>query len=211
MQNPPNFLKNTTLLPIIRYMIPKFEELFPARISEKAVRKNLSGKRFGHLLVLYRSARKNNQGSRNWWICKCDCGELTIVKADNLKKEIRSCGCFKMLPFGEAHKNKIFNTYQYRAKQKDWRFDFTMQDFGIITQQNCFYCGSKPSGGINDKDCFNGHYIHNGIDSNKGYIASNCVSCCSICNYAKRHMPAQDFLNWIEKTYQNCKKTGLIK
>jgi len=65
-------------------------------------------------------------------------------------------------------------------------------------------CGIEPKQIRKDRLHLNGDYVHNGIDrldSSRGYILENCVPCCKVCNYAKRNMSVNDFLNWIKKVY----------
>lgn len=53
---------------------------------------DLSGQRFGRLEVLN---RVENLGRRVRYLCKCDCGNKTIVHADSLKSgNTQSCGCY---------------------------------------------------------------------------------------------------------------------
>lgn len=53
---------------------------------------DISGQRFGRLLVLGRSDRKSNGGSM--WLCRCDCGTEKAVNSSNLRPgRIVSCGC----------------------------------------------------------------------------------------------------------------------
>lgn len=53
--------------------------------------KNLTGKKFNKLTVLYRVA---NQGQKVMWKCLCDCGKESIVRGDYLQNNtIKSCGC----------------------------------------------------------------------------------------------------------------------
>lgn len=55
--------------------------------------KDLTGQRFGNLIVLYRVA---NQNGKVVWKCQCDCGNTTEVTGQNLKNgNTRSCGCSK--------------------------------------------------------------------------------------------------------------------
>ena len=55
---------------------------------------DLSGQRFGRLMVLKRVENSNRGQSR--FLCKCDCGNETIVHALNLKKgSTKSCGCYR--------------------------------------------------------------------------------------------------------------------
>lgn len=57
--------------------MPKFEDL--------------TGRRFAKLVVL---SRATNRGKQTRWLCKCDCGNETIVEAKNLKAgTTKSCGC----------------------------------------------------------------------------------------------------------------------
>lgn len=52
---------------------------------------DLTGNRFGKLVVLERVYRGKKKVE---WLCKCDCGNNTIVQGSNLKNgHIRSCGC----------------------------------------------------------------------------------------------------------------------
>lgn len=55
--------------------------------------KNLTGQRFGRLVVTRDTLRRNKSGNVVWE-CKCDCGKITIVSSDHLKSgSVRSCGC----------------------------------------------------------------------------------------------------------------------
>lgn len=59
---------------------------------------NLIGRRFGKLLVTRRAA---NDGVFTCWWAKCDCGNISVVRANNLKQgSTHSCGCLK----AAAHK-----------------------------------------------------------------------------------------------------------
>jgi|ERR1700730_3329774 len=55
----------------------------------------LTGQRFGKLLVLRRSFNKPSRHSL--WCCKCDCGNSIVVSATNLKTgHTQSCGCLHL-------------------------------------------------------------------------------------------------------------------
>lgn len=61
------------------------------RRSKKMV-KNLTGKRFGKLVVL----EFDHSDGRSYWKCKCDCGNEIVVVSNLLKSGLRkSCGCLK--------------------------------------------------------------------------------------------------------------------
>lgn len=51
----------------------------------------LDGDRFGRLVVL---AFDHGDGRRSWWRVRCDCGALSLARADALKRgAVTSCGC----------------------------------------------------------------------------------------------------------------------
>lgn len=54
---------------------------------------DLTGRRFGRLVVLNREA--NNKHGRTTWRCKCDCGAETIVcRCELISGDTKSCGCY---------------------------------------------------------------------------------------------------------------------
>lgn len=57
--------------------------------------RNIAGERSGRLEALYRVAPPPHiKGSGAYWICKCDCGNYTVVQTQNfLKGRTKSCGC----------------------------------------------------------------------------------------------------------------------
>ena len=60
--------------------------------------KDLTGERFGRLVVLRQDVRasygKHSPGAR--WVCQCDCGNTVTVHGNNLRqKNTRSCGCIR--------------------------------------------------------------------------------------------------------------------
>ena len=55
---------------------------------------DLTGQKFGRLTVLERDISK--KGGHSYWICQCDCGNITSVQGNHLKSgNTQSCGCLK--------------------------------------------------------------------------------------------------------------------
>ena len=53
---------------------------------------DLTGQRFGRLVVLSRG--KNSAHNAAQWICRCDCGNTVLVNSNNLRtNHTTSCGC----------------------------------------------------------------------------------------------------------------------
>ena len=90
---------------------------------------DLTGRRFGRLVVMYRA--ENSECGRTRWHCKCDCGNEVDVLACSLKNGSReSCGCLHFERCRETQeKNRIDLTGQvfgrwtvlYRTSDNKWR------------------------------------------------------------------------------------------
>jgi len=78
---------------------------------------DISGQRFGRLLVLKRDT--SNLGKWSFWLCQCDCGNIVSVKGDRLKRGLTSsCGCFRKESFTKMlTKHGMSNTKIYRVWQ----------------------------------------------------------------------------------------------
>ena len=58
-------------------------------------KKDLTGQRFGKLLVLSETSKRDDNGSIVWK-CKCDCGNIIETTSKRLvNKLIVSCGCYQ--------------------------------------------------------------------------------------------------------------------
>lgn len=68
---------------------------------------DLTGQRFGRLMVLYPTGKSDLRKGR-LWECQCDCGKTCIVSASLLLEgETRSCGCLK----AEQNKHNLRTDY----------------------------------------------------------------------------------------------------
>jgi len=56
---------------------------------------DMTGQRYGRLVVLRRAAYNTNN-NKPLWVCRCDCGNETVVKRRNLVNgTTKSCGCLR--------------------------------------------------------------------------------------------------------------------
>ena len=87
-------------------------------------RKELKGQRFGKLLVIEEDGRI---GTNVAWICKCDCGNVTRVRANSLLTgNTTSCGCGRIDAITKHNMtgSKLFNvwrTMKERCNNKNYR------------------------------------------------------------------------------------------
>lgn len=147
---------------------------------------DLSTQKFGRLTVI--SRHPENRNGRPQWNCKCDCGNEIIATSNHLRNGgVRSCGCLqKEVIIGRLKKSPflyLYNRLKYNASRRRIVIDLSFDEFKEFTKNSkCHYCDSNiiwhphsNSGGCNlDRK-----------DFNIGYIKTNCVVCCKICNSVK--------------------------
>ena len=183
------------------------------KINGFNILKDIRGKTFGRLTAIEPVDRNVNRKNMIRWKFICSCGkEIIRIPYDVMRVKTQSCGCLQKDEVVKAHKkpegvaafNATYGQYKRGAKSRKLSFDLTKNQFKYLTSQNCHYCGIEPSQSL--KQNFNGEYIYNGIDrldNSKGYIFSNCVPCCKVCNIAKRDRNDLEFIDWIRKVYFN--------
>lgn len=64
---------------------------------------DLTGQRFGRLVVLEKDLSKKSRVA--YWMCQCDCGNIKSIRGSSLRQEdgTRSCGCLGKEKSSEAH------------------------------------------------------------------------------------------------------------
>ena len=95
----------------------------------------------------------------------------------------------------QNNENKInsvelqYGVYKRSAELKQLEFVITYEEYMEIVKKLCHYCGIIQERGFNGVDR---------VDSKKGYILDNCVSCCKVCNYMKNTLNGDIFMKRIE-------------
>ena len=76
----------------------------------------LQGQRFGRLVVIEREPKHR----RVVWLCRCDCGTLTVIQANHLcSGATKSCGCDRAaqnVKHGHGRQDKQSRTYRSWAR-----------------------------------------------------------------------------------------------
>jgi len=183
--------------------------------------KDLTGKRFGRLVVCFRL-----DGPRAKSVCKCDCGNITSVKAQYLNSgAVRSCGC-RMGNRGSKYSGDqlslkySFAQYKHGAKRRGLSFSIGIDEFKNLTSSNCFYCDRPPNNPSTLPPALLRKYkdpvvpyLSNGIDRKNntlGYVVENCVPCCRECNFMKQNVSLPDFIDQILKISKKFPNGGLL-
>lgn len=187
---------------------------------------NLVGLKFNRLLVLDKiESKAYGKYKKRQWKCLCDCGNIAYAITSQLKNNLtKSCGCLhkeysSINGINSRHKvakhntgyNTIYSAYKNNARNRGLSFDLDKDYFIKLLSMNCSYCGIEPSS-IYDKSYY--RITYNGIDridNNIGYIKSNVVTCCKICNIAKNNLSFEDFYDWVHRIINNKKNLEKIQ
>ena len=148
-------------------------------------RTDLTGQRFGRLVVLkYISRSKENRYGK--WMCKCDCGNVTFVTACHLNDgHTSSCGCYRRDYTGNSHRthgltgSKLDSAY-YNMMQRCYREkDDHYASYGGRGIEVCEEWRNKENGKMNffkwawENGYEEGLSIER-IDVNGNYCPNNC-------------------------------------
>lgn len=167
---------------------------------------NITGLKFNRLTAIKCTGR--NKFNIFLWLFRCDCGNEKVIRKDSVMfGHTKSCGCLfieegrKKVKIMNSKRTNHENSYKRTAKSKNNIFSINREEFLKLILGNCFYCGIIPSREIKYKTSV---FKRNGIDridNSKGYILSNCVSCCKDCNFKKSNVS----LDIIKKVYEYLK------
>lgn len=151
-----------------------------------AALKDLTGQRFGRLVVLERA--ENNRYGKTRWKCRCDCGNERVIEGNSLRMgTTKSCGCLHiegLRTFKTTHgkeksrlysvwkgiKSRCVNPNHHAYKRyggrgiticKEWRHNF-----------QAFYDWAMANG--YDENAPKGQCTIDRIDNDKGYSPDNC-------------------------------------
>lgn len=177
--------------------------ILDAQRHGKSRHSDLLGKRFGRWLILsYISSSKDGAS----WLCRCGCGvERGVLAKSLLSGASTSCGCLcveksRKEP-GRAAQTELFHRYRHNcAKKRGLEWGLSREDFNRLTQLSCHYCG-RPRLNTIKSPSGNGSYLYSGLDRMDnclGYVLSNVVPCCWICQRAKMDIPYPDFLKYLD-------------
>lgn len=148
--------------------------------------KDLTGQRFGRLVVVERAG--SDRQKRATWKCQCDCGRETVATSSYLLNgDIRSCGCAKserMIERNTKHgkaQTRLYGVWANMIQRctdpnhqhyhryggrgitvcDEWRYNF-----------QAFYEWAMANG--YDENAAHGQCTIDRIDNDKGYSPDNC-------------------------------------
>ena len=145
---------------------------------------NISNERYGRLVAINPTSRRSGQNIM--WECKCDCGEMTLVNANSLRRGLsKSCGCLRV---AENSRRTAENHPNYKAAKTDeerllgryglYGENCSKWSKSVMERDNytCRICG-------NYKDKHNAHHL-NSWDTypDQRFDVDNGVTLCVTCH-----------------------------
>lgn len=148
---------------------------------------DLTGKRFGRLLVVARAENVLPNEKRPvivQWVAKCDCGKTSVVRGNSLKiGRTKSCGCLLLETSKmKATKHGLRSSAEYSAYQGMFQRCYGKRDFEKYGSRGIVVCQSWHRDNENGFMNFisdmgmrptKNHSIDR-IDNNGNYEPSNC-------------------------------------
>ncbi len=147
---------------------------------------DLTNKKFNLLTVIsfHHKHRRFKNGkciaTINYWFCKCDCGNYSIVCGDNLKNgAVKSCGCLRHLATRTTHNFSRTRIYTIWCGMKARCFNVNNPRYKDYGGRGISMCDEWNNSFIN----FYNWSIQNGyksslsidrINNDLGYFPNNC-------------------------------------
>lgn len=105
----------------------------------------------------------------------------------------------KVYGYGKQYNQTLQGRYRILlTRAKKWGAPYILlADFTELSSQPCVYCGDDGRVGIDR------------VDNSIGYTRENSAPACTLCNFMKKALTAQDFLNHITKIYKHNEDTNL--
>jgi len=159
---------------------------------------------------------KGRLRSKAKFLCeKCNCE--TIQRIEEVKRRgylCKSCKLkensikeFKYKDIELTCANVLKSRMNKRYIKRGLNCTLTGAEILNLVKSKCHYCGDLSSNAfIYKQPNFEYIFYYNGIDridSSKGYIKGNVLSCCKTCNVSKMDMNYEKFIEHISKIYKN--------
>lgn len=182
-----------------------------------SVRLDLTGKRFGKLLVVKAVESKIKPLK---WECLCDCGKTKIIVGRSLKSGASaSCGCLKSAYLKktlwtgyEEISGSYFGSLKWGAKRRNLDFQIDLKYiWEIFVKQNrkCALSGDDIFFVQAAVDEHKGTASLDRINNDIGYVKGNVQWVHKDLNFMKQDLSENYFIELCKKVYENrCKPTN---
>ena len=165
---------------------------------------DLTNEKYGHLTMVGRIDRGGG-----WWLAKCDCGNVTEVRAKYVRAgRVKTCGKCELgrrlmatggriRAKGEKAVSMLYNRY---VRQEVERGSNPVLEYNVYAEkikEKCVFCGRDP---LQRKKGPRIPY-HNLVNTSSSRVstADDWVSCCNKC---RRWMGQSNYIDFLEHVYK---------
>jgi hypothetical protein len=171
---------------------------------------SLIGQRFNELIVIESAGKKDGT---TYWVCKCDCGKIVVVKRGHLVEGegTRTCGCSRRgkksghwTGYGDIS-GGFYHKIQECAKKRNIVFDVGIEYLWDLFQKQegrCALSGEKleiPTDSMAWRSQSRRTASLDRIDSSVGYIEGNLQWVHKDCQMMKWKFSQNNFVSMCEK------------
>lgn len=140
---------------------------------------DLTGKRFGKLIVIKQFSKTVNRKIQTRWLCKCDCGNEIVVRQGNLHTgNTKSCGCLRHESMGgfSSSPNRLYNSWRAMKQRCFNKSNNRYKDYGArgITVCDEWKNSFDSFAEWSRKNGYADNLTIDRIDNDKPYCPDNC-------------------------------------
>ena len=169
--------------------------------------KNIINYEFNRLIAILPIGRKKTKSRTIIWLCKCSCGNYTLINANKINTYI-SCGCYNQEKAYKGTKSisgSYFCSLKNGAKLRSLEFNITIQYLQELLEQQNYKCAISGLSidGARSRIKYHSTYSKqtaslDRIDNTKGYIIGNVQWVHQDINYMKQDFTMSQFLIYCE-------------
>jgi hypothetical protein len=168
--------------------------------------KDLTGKRFGKLIVLKKDSVNVKRGTADW-LCRCDCGTEKVITSGSLRSgATTSCGCFrkeKMYKGYESLSGCLWERVKKGAKKRNLEFKITIKEAWELFEKQKRKCALSGVSIVLVRDLTRDRKKNTASldrkNSTKGYTKDNIQWVHKRINQMKNKHSDSDFIEWCKK------------
>lgn len=143
---------------------------------------DLTGQRFGRLVVVGRADPPSNEYGNAVWHCRCDCGNEKDIDSHSLRNgDTRSCGCLQRERVAESHtthgrsSSRLYYVWQHMIQRCENQHNPAYDDYGgrgikICEEWHDFKTFEQWA----ERTGYRDDLTIDRIDVNEGYNPVNC-------------------------------------
>ena len=170
------------------------------------MRRDLTGQRFGKLVVIEYTGKVTYPGRNAIWLCKCDCGKILEVRGTNLttsRRPQKSCGCIipenarRIATKHGGTQDKLYSVWMGMRRR--------CQDPKIKDYQRYGGRGIKVCDEWQDYSVFRDWALNNGYDPNAAFQK------CTLDRIDSNGMYGPENCRWVDiKTQENNRRSNVL-